>query len=193
MTTAPLSPERLAEIETSYQRQANALAVNHPVYLQERSDHRAIGELLAEVRRLTALCNESAESYCRALDRARERYDALSASDANVREDLAETSLALKQQDRDLERLCAEVAHWREARRVAVEACEVLVRQRDEFGARICRDALDLGAANQRIAALETGLREACNWIADRSPDGSILVDRLRALADGVQSSKETT
>lgn len=42
-----------------------------------------------------------------------------------------------------------------------------------------------LDSARARIAELEVGLREACNWISDRSPDGSMLADRLRALADG--------
>lgn len=136
MTTTPITPERLSEIVASHQRQANALAVDHPVDLRERCDHRAISELLAEVTRLQGVVLRL----------------------ANNERDLAETSLVLEQQDRDLER------------------------------------------QQGRIDTLETGLREACELArkhleceipfpedADRAA-----IDRLSALAGGIQS-KETT
>lgn len=40
-----------------------------------------------------------------------------------------------------------------------------------------------------RIGALESGLREACNWIADRTDNGADIVDRLLPLVD---TTKET-
>lgn len=54
MTTKPLTPERLAEIALGHRRVANQIGVGHPIDVQTRDDHRAIGELLAEVRRLQA-------------------------------------------------------------------------------------------------------------------------------------------
>jgi hypothetical protein len=50
----------------------------------------------------------------------------------------------------------------------------------------------DIEKLKAREAQLIQSVREACNWIADRSPDGSILVDRLRAVADRVQSQGAT-
>ena len=160
MTTAPLSPERLAEIEASHRSQANVIAVDHPVDLQERSDHRAIGELLTEVHRL-----QSAVDHL-----------------ASAERDSAETQLVLEQQDRDLERMRAEVV------RAQVVAVDHIAASRVNVP-----DLLDENEQQRiRIAALESGLREACNELDDAGGCGGT-VSKLRALADGVQSSKETT
>lgn len=205
MTTTPLSPKRLAEIA---KLRDNAIGYHQ----------RAMADLIDEVARLQS-----------AVDRL-----------ANAERDLAETQLVLEQQDRDLERLRAEVTHWREARRIAVEAGEVLVRQRDERNTRNAtetaesvaetldhiaaararideleagpswaelrrlrkladaaarahdaRDQIDESAA-RRIAALEDGLREACGVLDDAGGCGGTIM-KLRALAEGVQFSKETT
>lgn len=120
--TTPLTPERLREIAASHQRQTNALAVDHPVDLQERCDHRAISELLAEIARLQSAVLRL----------------------ANNERDLAETDLVLEQQDRDLERQRARIAALETALR---EACDRLERyefdEANEIRLRAVADAVE--------------------------------------------------
>lgn len=80
----PMTPERLAEIERDYRRVADSIAVDHPVDSQERGDHKAIGDLLAEVRHLQS-----------------------------------------------------QVARWRDARNIAIEAGDLLVERNTELSKRV--------------------------------------------------------
>lgn len=208
MTAAPLSPERLADIER--------LCDEWPFRIGEPraavDAYRAIPELLAEVGRLreelghaTAhdgdWLSKTSRAMCETLlgdrDALREQVRHLTAALALARTyspfssepcplcdgETCAMHRQLDEQSATIERLAKDRDHWREARSVAVEASEVLVRQRDE--------------RNTRIAALETGLREACDWMGAESDEGiheqRAARIRLLSLADGVQSSKETT
>lgn len=280
MTAAPLSPERLAEIER--------LCDEWPFRIGEPraavDAYRAIPELLAEVSRLreelghaTAhdgdWLSKTSRAMCDTLlgdrDALREQVRRLTAALALARAyspfssepcplcdgETCAMHRQLDEQSATIERLAKDRDHWREARSVAVEASEVLVRQRDERNTRIAtlekqverlvaivnatetaesvaetldhiaaararideleagpswaelrrlrkladaaarahdaRDQIDESAA-RRIAALEDGLREACDVLDDAGGCGGTIM-KLRALADGVQSSKETT
>jgi hypothetical protein len=85
-----------------------------------------------------------------------------------LRVELGELKLLLEQQDRDLARL-------RHLRQLAAERYE----EAEEVHA-LAGDAVQ--GPRPTIAGLREGLREALSWIADRSPDGSTLVDRLKTL-----------
>jgi uncharacterized membrane-anchored protein len=92
---------------------------------------------------------------------------------ANNERDLAETQLVLEQQDLDLERL-------RSAANLARSGAAEAVHDYDMM--------------ENRISALESGLREACDLIEELVDveEHEVPLYRLRALADGVQSGKET-
>jgi chromosome segregation ATPase len=245
MTTTPLSPERLAEIEKLrddiHERNAS-VKFGDPRYVCNVNSKELLGlvvgtkELLSEVGRLQS-----------AVFRL-----------ANAERDLAEAQLVLEQQDRDMERLRAEAEQLQRAlahaasenwafnvkvsteisenrmRIVALESSLAAARTYSPFSAlpcplctyedgthtvscamharideqsatiaslrgrlsgaesdgraaqenwRLCEDENDRLEAS--IAALDAGLREIA---ADCDRDDCSYGDRLRALADGVQS-----
>lgn len=166
MTTAPLSPERLAEIErlvshgwgwwTSEIRQARA----------------AIPELLAEVRRLQIDVTEIEEQRDVYRDRSQQLASELGASHdeidnlngyitranvpalrdrlANAERDLAETNLVLEQQDRDLAAARAKIDDlWRQLARNSWAHNVRVATQIDEGKARIA----ELEAMTERLQA----------------------------------------
>jgi chromosome segregation ATPase len=113
-----------------------------------------IPELLAEITRLQSDLDHAtshdgdgdhlSKASRRMVDTVMGDRDALRAEVERLRADIGETQLVLEQQDRDLERLRGEVAHLD-----AWEDVHITAQQN----------------ANARIAALETGLREAIGYI----------------------------
>jgi chromosome segregation ATPase len=164
MIAKPITAERLSEI--------GKLCGSGNVH----SANAAIPELLAEIARLQGVVSSGNEAFlvtrrqwAAERDRLQSELDHATCLEGDHLSKASRRMVDTVMGDRDALRV--EVARLR----TDIAETNLVLEQQDR----------DLAKARARIAALEAGLREACNWITDRSPDGSILVDHLRALAGG--------